>query len=1076
MKFIASILIIVLTCTFYTETKGQNYNPNKLPNTYQSQQNPLYWKNKMPFAGYWQQDVHYKIDAEINSETDIIDATQQLDYYNNSPDTLFVLYFHLYQNAFQPGSYYDKFKNANNEPQWFGKYERQKLGTTISKIKVSNNSSKNKFYTPDTIHDNSIFIVKLNSPLPPNQNVKIEIDFKTYFDKGSMRRRMDVYSTFGQKHYNGVHWYPRMCVYDRKFGWHTDQHLGKEFYGDFGTFDVKLTFPNHFIVEGTGTILNRDKVLPESLRKKLDIQNFKDKPLNSPPSTIISNNGTKKTWHFYAENIHDFGFTADPHYRIQYTYSKNGTECIALAQEQVAAKWQNASDYAAKCIDFYESNFEKYEWPKIIVADARSGMEYNMMTLDGGTDPGYRGLLAHEIGHMWFYGMLGTNEAYRAYMDEGFTQYLTAKALTHIDGKYGPPKAFTNNHKMKYTRLLEPRYERALINYITFAHDEKDGQLETHSHEFGENLAHRGPYGQVYRKGASMLYNLEYVLGEELFNKAMRHYVKKWKIAHPYPEDFKKAFIEYTHVDLNWFFDQWLETDKQIDYKIKSVNKIKGSDNYEITFKRMGRMQMPIDFTVINNDGKRRDYHVPNTYFVKNTNAKVLPAWKGWDKLNETYTAVINSPDGIKSVQIDTTYRLADVNQLNNSKSIPFSLTLDAGIKTQPRWEAYDLKLRPDIWWNEYDGLKTGFHLEGDYMQHRHKVVIDAWINTGMAQGGLEQTVDPNLYDNFSFRATYSTPMNWLFKNSGMHIMGQHLDGLTAGSLKFDWTSKNKNVVAYTMFKSMVRNNTSDLDYLLYPDEWLSSRVNNTLHVGFDFTKKYYKGMFTNNSFIKTSVTTSDYNFTQVGSDLINRKTLGKFKVSTRLFGVLGTGVNMPRESALFLAGANPEEMMDNKYVRSIGLVPTDWLGFGDDVNHFHHGGGLNLRGYSGYLAPEDIDGSQTFTYKGLSGASFNAEIDFANLFNLKPRITKDWLKLDTYLFFDGGFISTNLITESFEMGEIRTDAGIGSALTIKKFGPFETAKPLTIRFDMPLVLNRTPAESPDYVQFRWIVGVNRAF
>ena len=432
-------------------------------------------------------------------------------------------------------------------------------------------------------------------------------------------------------------------------------------------------------------------------------------------------------------------------------------------------------------------------------------------------------------------------------------------------------------------------------------------------------------------------------------------------------------------------------------------------------------MQMPLDFTVTDKTGKQREYHIPNTYFVKKTSAIVLPPWKGWDQLNKKYTATVNVPERIKEVKIDTTLRLADVNLLNNSRTVPVSLTLDAGINTQPRWEAYDLKIRPDIWYNGYDGIKTGLHLEGDYMQYRHKLIIDAWINTGVAQQNLEESVDISQFDNFSFKANYSTPMHWLFKNSALHLMAQHLDGLSAGSAQLDWTSVNKEVLIYTQIKSMIRDNTNDLDYLLYPDEWLSARYNNTLKVGIDYTKAYYKGNLSAKSSIKTNVTTSDYNFTQVTTDIINRKTFGKLILSTRLFGQLGTGVNMPRESALFLAGANPEEMVDNKYVRSIGFIPADWLGYGNDVNHFHHGGGLNLRGYSGYLAPQNYsDGTQAITYKGLSGSSINTELDFANLFNVQPSFTKNWLKIDTYFFFDGGFISTNQITERFKAGKFQ--------------------------------------------------------
>lgn len=142
------------------------------------------------------------------------------------------------------------------------------------------------------------------------------LDFDTYFDKEAIRNRMKLFNSFGKKHYDVVHWYPRITVIDQKFIWNTDQHMDHEFYGDFGSFHVEMTMPNNYIAEGTGVLLNEKELLPDTLRKKLDLRNFAQKPFNSPPSTIIKRDGSKKTWKFSAINVHDFAFTADPNYRI----------------------------------------------------------------------------------------------------------------------------------------------------------------------------------------------------------------------------------------------------------------------------------------------------------------------------------------------------------------------------------------------------------------------------------------------------------------------------------------------------------------------------------------------------------------------------------------------------------------------------------------------------------------------------------------------------------------------------------------------------------------------------------------
>jgi aminopeptidase N len=321
------------------------------PNTFRSPANPHYWKNKLPHPGYWQQDVHYEIEAKVNDTSDVIEASYyKLTYWNNSPFDLNELYFHVYQNAFQPGSYYHDLNNNNEIKTKFGKYEAQGLGTVIYDMEVNGQ--------PTTFNqDNTVLQVKLNQPLKTGDSITVTCKFKTYFDTGTMRRRMAMFNAFGSKHYNGVHWYPTICVYDRKFTWHTDQHLDKEFYNNFGAFDVRLTFPQEYVVEATGNLVNTQEVLPDTLRQKLDLSNFKKKPADGKPSVITPRiYGKMKTWQYHAENVHNFAFTADPTYRIG-EVNWNGVRCIALAQEPNAYGWQQSAWFTAQVIRIYSQDF-----------------------------------------------------------------------------------------------------------------------------------------------------------------------------------------------------------------------------------------------------------------------------------------------------------------------------------------------------------------------------------------------------------------------------------------------------------------------------------------------------------------------------------------------------------------------------------------------------------------------------------------------------------------------------------------------------------------------------------------------
>ena len=488
MKKALIIAILLVSTLTYAQEK---YNPLAPPNTYQNTDNPNYWKNKMPHKAYWQQDVYYNIKATIDEETDIITATEQLTYTNNSPDELDVVYFHLYQNAFQPDSYLDELQSKNGENPKYGKYESQKLGTIIDKMTVN-------AINVITELDNTILKVYLPTTLKPNMSITFDIKFKTYFDDGEVRRRMAIFNSWGYKHYNGVHWYPRICVYDAKFGWTRDQHLGKEFYGNFGAYDVELDFSSDFVVEATGFLLNREEVLPKELREKLDIKNFKDKPWKSSPSVITPyKKGERKIWKFHAENVHDFAFTADPTYRIGEAWWKDKV-CYSLAQEPHASRWQNAAEYAAKCIQVFSEDFGMYTYHKMIVADARDGMEYPMLTLDGGEDPQYRGLLVHEIGHNWFFGQVGNNETYRALLDEGFTQFLTAWGLIKIDGDYLVENKDINKYKAHFETPTKAIDSRVYFAYINDATKYNDPVISTHSDHFDGALGHGGGYRHVY--------------------------------------------------------------------------------------------------------------------------------------------------------------------------------------------------------------------------------------------------------------------------------------------------------------------------------------------------------------------------------------------------------------------------------------------------------------------------------------------------------------------------------------------------------------------------------------------------
>jgi aminopeptidase N len=1062
-------------------------------NAYRSSTNKYYWQNRRPDAAYWQQDVQYRIYAKMNEFDHVIEGAEELTYWNNSPDTLHYVYFHLFQNAFVKGSYLRDLEIANKVKSRMGKKEASGLGIVLENVQVDGQAAKTEL-------DNTIMKVYLKTPLVPGARVVFKMSFNTYYDNGATRRRMKMYPAWGFMHYNGCQWFPKVCVYDRMHGWDTYQHLNREFYGDFGLYDVTLDFPSNYVLEASGELQNRSEVLPDTLRAKLELKNFANKKTNEPPSIITPYiKGQRKKWHFIANNVHDFAFTGDPSYRIGTAYW-NGVECVAIAQEPHAAGWQNAPDYITKIIKTFSEGIGMYCYPKIVAADAADGMEYPMLTLDGGADPGYRGLLVHEIAHNWFYGQVGSNETYRAAMDEGFTQFLTALGLRRIDGDNlvtGQPKSKYRRHFAQPINVLDLR---VLNSYTTAALNQNELSINTHSDDFHSALGQGGGYGAVYYKTASMLYNLEYVLGDSLFERAMMHYFDQWKFAHPYFEDFRASIIQYTKVDLAWFFDQWFETTKTLDYGICGIRKIRGTDSFAINLRRSGEMQMPLDLTVTAKDGSKHNYYIPNTWFEKSTTATTLPRWYGWGKLHEHYTARVQMPAGIKHVQIDTTFRFADKNMVDNyrTRGAIFSpravkTMFDGGLAGQTDRKHYRMYVRPDAWWNPIDGIKAGLHFEGDYLSTLYKIDATIWWNTHLLQEDAYKSFKGESYYerykpvNYSFN--YNSPVTRNMPRLQLQLNSRYLDGLWAHRAGFNWLTNDKNTVQ--LYGQMLwRPSANDLTYLADPGEWSSSagRKNNSVNAAWTHRYEYVHGQGRYTLGMRAPILQKDalpfsYSYAQLES--VNYGYIDQLEIRTRVFGRFGLGRQMPYESMLYMAGASPEEQMENKYTRSIGFAPTDWQGTSlYDVNHLQQGGGLNLRGYAGYYSPDEHNGGLLTGYKGRSGASASMEIGFGNYLQWRPRLTRNWLKADIYAFGDAGVMELSRYSTANVRNTVPTatwstlhaDAGAGFAFTIKSWGVFEKARPLTIRVDFPVFLNRPPYGNNQYATLRYVIGINRAF
>jgi aminopeptidase N len=490
-------------------------------------------------------------------------------------------------------------------------------------------------------------------------------------------------------------------------------------------------------------------------------------------------------------------------------------------------------------------------------------------------------------------------------------------------------------------------------------------------------------------------------------------------------------------------------------------------------------MQMPIDFVVIDKNDSARHYYIPNTWFEKPTGATTLPRWIGWGpKLKPTYTATLNIGTKIKNVIIDPSYRLADVDMTNNIKHGRINVRFDSHVYNPLNWKKYDVRIRPSVWYNGFDGAKFGAVMSGDYLLTKHVFEAGLWLSSGLGQAYLDSTVKINSFNKVSFFIDYKTSLNRYIKKSNVYLQLKSLDGLDAGTIGFEKRSNNNKTRVYTHLKAMLRDMPQDMVYLINDQEWGYRKLNSAIHVGLEHNYKYKRGVGTVLINLRSSAFTNDYDFSAATISSVNKNDLGKININTRLFGQIGFGNNLPSESMLYAAGANNEDLMDNKYTRSMGILPPNWGNYGNVTNHFTAGGGLNLRGFSGYLlAQKNADGSFNYNYKGATGAAFNTEIEFGELFKfMNPKFMKNSVKIQPYIFGDAGIINTNPAGTANVMSDLMVDAGVGTTLSIVRWGNLYNIKPLTIRFDVPFFINRLPYAENDYFQFRWMLGINKSF
>ena len=582
-------------------------------------------------AQYWQQKVDYTMEVTLDTETARYNGTQKLIYTNNSPETHHKVFYHLYYNAFQPGSEMAvRLKNAADKNRRFKVDIDSQTIEQQGFLRVKNLTQNGTLV--QTEEAETILEVTLNEPLLPGESTILELNFEGQVP--------DVVRRAGKNSAEGValsmaQWYPKMAEYDVE-GWNTDPYTGREFHGVWGDFDVKITLNKDFTVAASGYLQNADEIG----------KGYSERKRPKSKKSLV-------TWHFIAPEVHDFTWAADPDY-IHDTYpGPNGVELHFFYKNdaEIIENWKKLQPDTAKMMEYYNTKIGPYPYKQYsVVQGGDGGMEYAMLTLiTGGRKYGSLfGVTAHELAHSWFQHILATNETKHEWMDEGFTSFISALASNEI---------LEQNKDFP----LEGSYR----GYFNLANSGFEMPQSTNANRYKHNLAYEST---AYSKGAVFLAQLGYIVGKEKLFEILQAYYDKWKFKHPQPNDFRRIAERVSGLQLQWYLTDWTQTTNKIDYAINGLENTETGSVLHLERKEL--MPMPQEVLVVYKNGDRALHYIPISLMRGEKENPYGISWtvhKDWAWANPKYDLALDgSVETIETIIIDPSNLMADIDKSNN--------------------------------------------------------------------------------------------------------------------------------------------------------------------------------------------------------------------------------------------------------------------------------------------------------------------------------------------------------------------------------------------------------------------------
>jgi hypothetical protein len=599
--------------------------------------------NGAPGPAYWQQRADYTIRATLDTATRRLSGTEQIRYTNNSPDTLRFVWMQLDQNLFRPGSIgsllfaaESRFGGAGFE----GGFEIASLTQTSSPAPTGTRKRSARPSAPVALRhrvDDTMMYVDLATPIPPGGTTTFDLAYAFNVpEHGADRMGRDG------SLYELAQWYPRMAVYDDVHGWNTDKYLGQgEFYLEYGDFDYAVTVPAGYIVAGSGTLQNPAEVLTAAQRSRLAAAVKSDTTIAIVTPAELASGAARPTrdgtltWHFRAERVRDVAWAASPEYQWDAS-GWNGILAQAYYRPSATETWKDAAKMSRYSILEYSKRWYPYAYPQISAVEGPvSGMEYPMVAMEARGDdlPDLYNVVTHEIGHMWYPMMVGSDERRYAWMDEGFNTFINTFS------------------EEDYWRRDDSNVRRQESRFVTALDQTPTAQpimTPANRYRTNENLG-----SLAYVKPSIVLLALrDKVLGPEVFDSAFREYTRRWVFKHPQPADFFRTMEEVSGRDLAWFWRGFFLTTAALDQSVETVMQAPDGGT-EVVLRSLGAAVMPV--------GLRLDFADSTSEIVK------LPVeiWYGGNR----YIYRVDSDKQVVSARVNPDGRFPDVSPQNDAWS-----------------------------------------------------------------------------------------------------------------------------------------------------------------------------------------------------------------------------------------------------------------------------------------------------------------------------------------------------------------------------------------------------------------------